>query len=92
MEVTRMCGEYGFLMHGHMYLKVWDDRLVICIGSDGWDAIYNKPHVEPMDFTVNVMKGWAMINPDGLPEDEDLRRFVGMAIMFCAAPLLNPER
>jgi hypothetical protein len=31
------------------------------------------------------MKGWAMIHPDGLSEDEDLQRYVDMAIMFCAA-------
>ena len=85
MEVTRMFGGYGFLMNGHMCLGVWDDRLVIRIGTDGLDAIYDQPHVGPMDFSRKVMKGWAMIHPNGLSEDEDLRRYVDMAIMFCAA-------
>ena len=31
------------------------------------------------------MEGWAMIHPDGLSEDEDLRRYIDLAIMFCAA-------
>ena len=35
MEVIRMFGGYGFLMNGHMCLGVWDDRLVIRIGTDG---------------------------------------------------------
>ena len=35
MKVTRMFGEYGFLMNGHMCLGVWDDRLVICVETDG---------------------------------------------------------
>ena len=43
MEVTRMFGGYGFLMNGHMCLGVWDDRLVIRIGMDGWDAICDQP-------------------------------------------------
>ena len=87
MEVTRIFGGYGFMMNGHMCLGVWDDRLAIRIGTDGWDAICDQPHVGPMDFTGKVMKGWAMIHPDGLSEDEDLRRYVyvDMAIMFCAA-------
>ena len=38
-EVTRIFGRYGFLMNGHMCLGVWDDSLVIRIGSDGWFAI-----------------------------------------------------
>ena len=51
MKVTRMFGGYGFLMNGYMCLGVWDDRPVTRIGTDGWDAICDQPHVGPMDFT-----------------------------------------
>ena len=37
-----------------------------------------------MDLTGRVMKGWDMIDPEGLAEDEDVQRYVDMAIMFCA--------
>ena len=43
MEVTRMFGGYSFLINGHMCLGVWDDRLVIRIGTDGWGAICDQP-------------------------------------------------
>ena len=92
MEVTRMFGGYGFLINGHMCLGVWNDRLVIRIGTDGWDAICKKPHFGPMDFTGKVMKGLAMIHPDGLSGDEDFRHYVNMAIMFCAALPAKPGR
>ena len=92
MEVTRMFGGYGFLMNGHMCLGVWNDRLVIRIGAEGWDIICDQPHVGPMDFTGKVMKGWAMIHPDGVAEDGDLRRYVDMAIMFCATLPQKPGR
>ncbi len=92
MEVTRMFGGYGFLMNGHTCHGVWDDGLVIRIGTDGWDAIFDHPHVEPMDFARKVMKVGAMIHPDGLSNDEDLRRYVDMAIMFCAALPPKPGR
>ncbi|MCH2554604.1 MAG: TfoX/Sxy family protein, partial [SAR116 cluster bacterium] len=85
MEVTRIFGVYSFLMNGNMCLGVLDDRLAIRIATDGCNAICDQPHVGPMDFTGKVMKGWAMIHPAGLSEDEDLRRYVDMAIMFCAA-------
>ena len=38
-----------------------------------------------MDLTGRVMKGWAMIEPEGVTEDTHLRRYVDIAIMFCAA-------
>jgi len=85
METTRMFGGYGFLMNGHMCVGIWNDRLVIRIGVEGCSAISGEPHVRPMDLTGRVMKGWAMIEPDGVAEDADLQRYVDMAIMFCAA-------
>ena len=85
MDVTHMFGGYGFLMNGNMCVGVWNDMLVIRIGTDGWDAICHAPHVRPMDLTGRVMRGWAMIAPEGVAEDDDLQRYVDMAIMFCAA-------
>ena len=37
-----------------------------------------------MDLTGEVIKGWAMVHPEGLSKDAELRRYVDMAIMFCA--------
>ena len=93
MEVTRMFGGYGFLMNGHMCLGLWDDRLVIRIGTDGWMGRHLRPAPCRTDGLYRkVMKSWAMIHPDGLSEDEDLRRYVDMAIMFCAALPPKPGR
>ncbi|MGB1357073.1 MAG: TfoX/Sxy family protein [Candidatus Puniceispirillaceae bacterium] len=84
MEVTHMFGGHGFLMNGHMCVGIWNDVLVIRIGTDGWEAIAGDAHVRPMDLTGRVMQGWAMIAPEGVTEDADLQRYVDMAIMFCA--------
>ena len=43
MGVTRMFGEYSLLINGHMFLGVRDDRLVICIGTDGWVPYATSP-------------------------------------------------
>lgn len=85
MEVTNMFGGYGFLMNGHFCVGIWNDMLVIRIGPDGWDAICEDSHVRPMDLTGRVMRGWAMVAPEALGEDEELQRYVDMAVMFCAA-------
>jgi hypothetical protein len=85
MEVTHMFGGYGFLMNGHMCVGIWNDMLVIRIGTGGWEAIAGDAYVRPMDLTGRVMRGWAMIAPDGVTEDAELQRYVDMAITFCAA-------
>ena len=85
MEVTQVFGGYGFLINGHMRASIWNDMLVIRIGTDGWKTISGEPHVRPMNLTGRVMKCWAMIAPEGVTEDFDLQRYVDMAIMLCAA-------
>jgi hypothetical protein len=91
MEVTHLFGGYGFMMNGHMCVGIWNDMLVIRIGVDGWESIRQDPHVRPMDLTGRVMRGWAMIAPEGIAEDSDLQRYVDMAIMFCAALPSKPS-
>ena len=63
MDVTYMFGGYGYLMNANMCVGVWNDRLVIRIGVDGYQMIADEPHVRPMDLTGRVMRGWAMIEP-----------------------------
>ena len=84
METTTMFGGYGFMMNGHICVGIWNDRLVIRIGTTAWHDIKDDPHVGPMDLTGRNMKGWAMVDPDGVAEDADLQRYVDMAILFCA--------
>ena len=92
MEVTYMFGGYGYLMNGNMCVGVWNDRLVIRIGVDGYQMIADEPHVRPMDLTGRVMRGWAMIEPDGITEEEPLRRYVEMALYFCSGLPAKPGR
>ena len=84
METTTMFGGYGFMMNGHICVGIWNDRLVIRIGTAAWHDIKDDPHFGPMDLTGRNMKGWAMVDPDGVAEDADLQRYVDMAILFCA--------
>jgi hypothetical protein len=45
-----------------------------------------------MDLTGRVMRGWATVSAEGIAEDDDLQRYVEMAIMFCASlPVKGPK-
>ena len=43
METTTMFGGYGFMMNGHICVGIWNDRLVIRIGTAAWDDIKDDP-------------------------------------------------
>ena len=82
LENTRMFGGFGYLLNGNMCFGMHKDILIVRIGVDQYEAIKDDPAVGPMDLTGRIMKGWAMIQPDGLAEPEEMKRFCDMAISF----------
>ncbi|MEL0206349.1 MAG: TfoX/Sxy family protein [Alphaproteobacteria bacterium] len=93
MEESTMFGGFGYLMNGHICVFVWSDRLVIRIGVEAVASLDNDPYVGPMDFTGKAMRGWATVSAEGIAEDDDLQRYVEMAIMFCASlPAKGPKK
>ena len=41
-----------------------------------------EPHVKPFDITGKAMKGWAMVTPEGIEDDDQLKAWIGRAVKF----------
>ena len=82
MDETRMMGGFGYILNGNLCVGVFKDTLMIRVGVEMAQKILKEPHVRPMDFTGKVMKGWAIIEPEGIEEDADLEKFCALAIEF----------
>ena len=41
-----------------------------------------KPHVREMDISSRPMKGWVVVEPDGIDSDRQLKEWVRQAIEF----------
>ena len=85
LEETRMFGGFGYLLNGNMCLGIHKDRLIIRIGLEQAEKIIGQPGIGPMDLTGRVMKGWAMVQPEAMEEDQDLARFAAMAVAFAGS-------
>lgn len=77
-----MFGGVCFMVGGNMAVGVHNQDLIIRIGKIQADALMTEPHVRPMNVTGKVMKEWALVQPDGVRRDEDLRRYVLMGYAF----------
>ncbi len=82
MEERRMFGGIVWMLNGNMCFGIERDNLIIRVGVDTAEKILEEELVKPMDFTGKVMKGWATVLPDGFSDDEELKRFMGLAIEF----------
>jgi TfoX/Sxy family transcriptional regulator of competence genes len=82
VEEKRMFGGVGFLLHGNMLVGVWEDSLIARLGPDDGAAALREPHVRAFDVTGRPMKGWVMVGPEGVEDDDRLADWVGRATRF----------
>ena len=77
-----MFGGVGFLLNGNMLVGVWKDSLIARLGPDEGEAALREPHVRAFDITGKPMKGWIMVEPEGVEEDDQLKDWIQRARKF----------
>ncbi len=77
-----MFGGIGFLLNGNMLVGVWKNSLVVRVGSDDYDDVLLESHVKEFDITGRPMKGWVLVEPEGVEEDDQLKDWIERARRF----------
>ncbi len=84
IEEKKMFGGIGFLLHGNMCVGVWQNSLIVRLGPENGPAALSEPFVKPFDVTGRPMKGWAMVEPEGLDTEDQLDAWIQRSIEFVA--------
>ena len=80
----KVFGGVCFLLGGNMLVGVWQESLVVRLGPEQGESALNEEYVRPFDITGRPMKGWVMVEPDGLDTDRQLTTWLERAIDFVA--------
>ena len=67
-----MFGGVGFLLNGNLLVGVWKDSLIVRLGDEQGDEALLEPHVKEFDITGRAMKGWVLVAPKGIEDDEGI--------------------
>ena len=78
----KMFGGVCFLLNGNMLVGVWKENVIARIGLEAYEEALAEPSVVEFDITGRSMRGWVMVEPEGVDEDEDLKRWIGHAVEF----------
>ena len=78
----KMFGGIGFLLNGNMLVGVWKASLIARLGPDEYNEALRGPHVGEFDITGKSMKGWVMVESDGIENDEQLKDWIERAVKF----------
>ena len=78
----KLFGGVGFLIGGNLVACVWQQSLIVRLGPEVADAALKQDHVREFDVTGRPMKGWIMVEPDGLDSDRQLTEWIEQALEF----------
>ena len=78
----KMFGGIGFLVHGNMACGVNGENLIVRIRPDATDAALAQPAVRVFDMTGRPMKGWIIVDPEGVQSADDLKHWLEQGLAF----------
>jgi TfoX/Sxy family transcriptional regulator of competence genes len=82
VQEKKMFGGVGFLLNGNLLVGVWKDSLIVRLGPDNYDDALLEPHVREFDITGRSMKGWVLVGPVGVENDDQLNDWIERAVKF----------
>ena len=82
IEEKKMFGGVGFLLNGNMLVGVWKEFLIVRLGPDEGTKALKEKFVIPFDITGKPMKGWVMVVPDGVEDDDQLKKWIQRSTKF----------
>lgn len=62
----KMFGGIGYLYNGNMCIGVYKDEIIIRYDASETDKLLAQKSVRPFDIAGKPMKGWLLINEDGI--------------------------
>jgi TfoX/Sxy family transcriptional regulator of competence genes len=78
----KMFGGIGYMLHGNMACGVNQDTLIVRVGPDRYEEALSRPHTKVFDMTGRPMRGWIVVTPEGIEEDDKLEQWIQQGVDF----------
>ena len=88
----RMMGGICFMVCDKMCLGVSDDRLMVRLDPDVYEACLKRKGCKPMDFTGRPLKGFVFVLPEGHGSQQQLDYWLDLALEFNPRAKLSKKR
>lgn len=82
VEEKKMFGGIFFMKNGHMLVGVWKRSLIAQVGCKQSEDALLEPHVKQCDIPKRVIKGWVLVAPEGVEDDDQLKVWIQRAVKF----------
>ncbi len=72
----KMFGGVAFMINGNLACGVQGEGIIVRVGQAAHEAAMQKPHVHVFDFSGKPMKGWVVVDSEGVASDSELSAWV----------------
>lgn len=80
----KMFGGVGFLLNGNMACGVHKDGLLVRVDPEKHNVLLKKSHVHPFEMTGQPMKGWLLIEAEGVKTTRQLSTWIKEGVKFAS--------
>ena len=81
----KMFGGVGFLFNGNMACGVNKDDFIVRVNPEKNALLLKKPHVRPFDMTGRPMKGWLVVEAEGVKTAKQLSTWIKEGVAFASS-------
>ena len=82
IEEKKMFGGLCFLLNGNMLVGVWKNSMIVRLGAEQEEEALLEPHARKMDITGKPMKGWIMVEQEGVQDEAAVKTWINQAVKF----------
>jgi len=82
VEEWKAFGGPYFMLNGHMLVGVWKDSMIVRLGVEQEEDALLEPHVRRLDSKRKPMKGWIVVEPEGVLDDAQVKGWIQRAVKF----------
>ncbi|MSO19713.1 MAG: TfoX family protein [Acidobacteria bacterium] len=81
----KMFGGIAFMLGGHMCCGIVKDRLMLRVSPHEYDAMLERPGVNPMEFTGRPMRGFVFVDAAETATVSTVRKWLKPSIAFASS-------
>ena len=73
------------MINGNMCVGTWKGALIVRLDKKAHDLTLSEPHTKPADMNGRIMRGWALVEPEGIESDENLAAWIDRAVRYAGS-------
>ena len=85
MTVKKMFVGIGFLLNGNMACGDHGQKMIVRLPPDQTAEALAQPHTHVFNLTGKPMKGWVLVEPEGVQGEAELEAWIRRGVDYAAS-------